>query len=249
MCKKDYEEYGHYMNNEQFLFSEWEFDEAGSRDKLPIKCAACDKTYNLPKNQIQTKIKEGYKQIFCSYKCSIDYRNQNTTSQIVKCSQCGKEIKKANSQISKSGNNFCSRSCAAKYNSTHKTSGYRRSKLELHLQNVLEEKYLNLNIEYNDRKTLDGLELDIYIPSLNLAFELNGIFHYQPVFGKSDEERDSKFQNILDKDARKHQLCQEKNINLCIIDVSSQKKFTVKSSQKYVDAICFVIDKRIEQLN
>ena len=136
-----------------------------------------------------------------------------------------------------------------KYNNTHKTSGYRRSKLELYLQNTLQEKYLNLNIEYNDRKTLDGLELDIYIPSLNLAFELNGIFHYQPVFGKTSEEKDSKFQNILDKDARKHQLCQEKNINLCIIDVSSQKKFTVKSSQKFVDAICFVIDKRIEQLN
>jgi len=45
MCKKDYEEYGHFMNNEQFLFTEEEFDEAGSRDKLPIKCANCGKTF------------------------------------------------------------------------------------------------------------------------------------------------------------------------------------------------------------
>ncbi|HOD61531.1 MAG TPA: hypothetical protein PKG96_05380 [Bacilli bacterium] len=245
MCKKNYEEYGHFMDNEQFLFSEWEFINTGSRDKLPIKCLNCGETFYVPKNEIQTKIKRGFK-IFCSHSCHGQFRS---TSKIIQCAQCGKEIKKKNSELSKSGNDFCSRSCAATYNNTHKTSGYRRSKLELYLQNTLQEKYLNLNIEYNDRKTLDGLELDIYIPSLNLAFELNGIFHYQPVFGKTSEEKDSKFQNILDKDARKHQLCQEKNINLCIIDVSSQKKFTVKSSQKFVDAICFVIDKRIEQLN
>lgn len=243
MCK-------HYLDNEQFLFTEEEFDGAGSRDKLPIKCLNCGETFYKSKNKIQCDIKENQQNYFCSKKCNVDYRNKNTTSQIVKCSQCGKECIKRNSYIkkSKSGNNFCSSSCAATYNNTHKTSGYRRSKLELHLQNILEEKYLNLNIEYNDRKTLDGLELDIYIPSLNLAFELNGIFHYQPVFGKSDKEKDSNFQNILNKDAKKHQLCQEKNINLCIIDTSSQKYFTIKSSQKFVDAVCFIIDKRIEQL-
>ena len=238
------------MNNELFLFSELEFQNAGSRDKLPIKCSNCGETFYREKHYIQGNIKKNHLVYFCSPKCQREFKTKQGT-QIIKCAQCGKERIKLLNQIkkSKSGNHFCSKSCAAKYNNTHKTSGYRRSKLETYLQNVLEEKYLNLNIEYNDRKTLDGLELDIYIPSLNLAFELNGIFHYQPVFGKSDEERDSKFQNILDKDAKKHQLCQEKNINLCIIDVSSQKKFTVKSSQKFVDAICFVIDKRLEQLN
>jgi len=238
------------MDNEQFLFSEWEFDEAGSKDKLPIKCLNCGEVFYREKNCIQVKIakiKKGTENIFCSLKCRGKFKTKQGV-QIIQCAQCGKEIKKRNSEISKSGNNFCSHACAAKYQNTHKTTGYRRSKLETYLQNILEEKYLNLNIEYNDRKTLDGLELDIYIPSINLAFELNGIFHYQPVFGKTEEEKDSKFQNILDKDARKHQLCQEKKINLCVIDISSQVHFTIKSSQKFVDAICFIIDKRIEQL-
>jgi len=240
MCK-------HFMNNEQFLFSEWEYYDSSYKEEFPIKCFNCGETFYRSKIKIHVFLRKNRENMFCSSECCKEFQTKNKT-QIVKCTQCGKECKKLLSQIkkSKSGNNFCSSSCAAKYNNTHKISGYRRSKLETYLQNVLEEKYTNLNIEYNDRETLDGLELDIYIPSLNLAFELNGIFHYQPVFGKSDEERDSKFQNILGKDFKKQQLCQEKKIDLCVIDISSQKKFTIKSSQKFVDAICFVIDKRLE---
>lgn len=36
----------------------------------------------------------------------------------------------------------------------------------------------------NDRLALDGLELDIYIPSLNIAFEYNGVFWHSELVGK-----------------------------------------------------------------
>lgn len=39
---------------------------------------------------------------------------------LVTCKQCGKEFHKTNSQIKRTKNNFCSRSCAASYNNTIK---------------------------------------------------------------------------------------------------------------------------------
>jgi len=36
----------HYMNNEQFLFTEEEFNNTKSRDKLPIKCLNCGETFD-----------------------------------------------------------------------------------------------------------------------------------------------------------------------------------------------------------
>ena len=37
-----------------------------------------------------------------------------------------------------------------------------------------------------DEAVLEAInsELDVYVPSLNLAFELNGIFHYEPIYGE-----------------------------------------------------------------
>ena len=51
------------------------------------------------------------------------------------------------------------------------------------LEEQLTSLYPKLDIHFNRKDTI-GSELDIYIPSLNLAVELNGIFHYEPIFGK-----------------------------------------------------------------
>jgi len=45
--------------------------------------------------------------------------------------------------------------------------------------------YPDLVIHFNKKDAINS-ELDIYIPSLKLAFELNGIFHYEPIFGKEN---------------------------------------------------------------
>ena len=98
-------------------------------------------------------------------------------------------------------------------------------------------KYPNLHIDYNKTNAINA-ELDIYIPSLNLAFELNGIFHYEPIFG------DKKLQQTKTNDQRKFQACLEKGIELCIIDTHNAKYFKKERDQKFLDIITNIIDKK-----
>lgn len=134
---------------------------------------------------------------------------------------------------------FCSRSCAARYNNANKTHGYRRSKLEVFIEQKLLEYYPDLEFHFNRKDTINS-ELDIYIPSLKLAFELNGIFHYEPIYSKEQLE------SIQNNDGRKFQACLERGIELCIIDTSKQKRFNNESSQQYVDIVFDVVDKSLK---
>lgn len=161
-------------------------------------------------------------------------RELNSKS-LVKCLQCSKEFEKYNANIKKTPNHFCSKSCAGIYHNLHKSYGTRRSKLEKYLEDQLTVLYPKLTILFN-KKEIIGSELDIYIPILNLAFELNGIFHYEPIFGKD------KLEKIENNDQLKFKACIENKINLCIIDVSNQKGFSVKSSKKYLDIIINIIN-------
>jgi hypothetical protein len=81
--------------------------------------------------------------------------------------------------------------------------------------------------------------LDIYIPSLKLAFELNGIFHYEPIYGKE------KLENTQNNDGRKFQACLECGIEFCTIDVSAQKYFKEKTSQIYLDIVTDILNKKL----
>lgn len=144
----------------------------------------------------------------------------------VKCKQCEKEIIKLVNQINKSKNDFCSLSCSANYNNKHRVSGTRISKLELFLQEHLSGYYF----EYNNRKICDGLELDIFIPKLKLAFEINGIFHYEAIYGED------KLQNTIRKDNLKVNLCKELSINLIVIKDESNK-FTEKYGYEILSRI------------
>lgn len=152
----------------------------------------------------------------------------------VQCTLCNKTFIRTPSNLQKK-NNFCSSSCAAKYNNAHKTKGYRRSKLEIWIESELQKQYPILYIEYNKKDTIKS-ELDIYIPSLKLAFELNGIFHYEPIYGPE------KLASIQNNDNRKFQACLEQGIELVIIDTSSFKNFKLNKAQKYLEIIKDIIE-------
>jgi len=221
------------------LYSNTEFNNAKSSDLLPYKCYHCGKTYYRTKHSVQrvsNLVK--YKAVkYCSKKCQL---SSLSTSITCVCDNCGKTINKTPSQIkkSKSGKHFCSRSCAATYNNVHKKHGTRKSKLEVWLESRLTETYPNLEIHFN-RKDAINSELDIYIPSLKLAFELNGIYHYEPIYG------DDKLEQIQNNDNRKFQACLEQGIELCIIDTSQQKYFKERTSQKYFEIIRSLINENV----
>jgi hypothetical protein len=58
---------------------------------------------------------------------------------------------------------------------------------------------------------LDGLELDIFIPELQVGIEYQGIQHFEPVTHWGGEEA---LRRLIDRDSRKRRLCQEAEVKL-----------------------------------
>jgi len=108
----------------------------------------------------------------------------------------------------------------------------------VYLEDTLIELYPNLEMDFNKTDAIES-ELDVFIPSMKLGIELNGIFHYEPIYGKE------KLTQIKNNDSRKFQACIERQIELCIIDTSQQKYFKEETSKKYLDIITEIIDSKL----
>jgi ssDNA-binding Zn-finger/Zn-ribbon topoisomerase 1 len=207
------------------------------KDRVEIACSVCGKPFITTKVRIMHSFWKDASYIVCSRKCGD---SKQYTSITLPCGQCGKSTTRTLKEFkkSKSGFIFCSRSCNAIYGNSHKTTGIRRSKLEVYLEEQLSKLY-SFEFHFNRKDTINA-ELDIYIPSLKLAFELNGIFHYESIFG------DKKLSQTQNNDNRKFQACLEQGIELCIIDTSGQSYFKVSTSQKYLDIITNIIDSKLK---
>lgn len=195
---------------------------------ITYTCSTCKRKYPRRLGYISKKFK--YQKRYCSSKCQHKGIRKNPKK--IYCLQCDKIVIIKDGHIKK----FCNSSCAARYNNKYKTKGIRISKLELFIQKELLKLYPKLNIKFN-YKTIINSELDIYIPSLHLAFEVNGIFHYKPIYGVK------KFNQIKKNDKIKRNKCKEQNIKLVIINSSKQKTFTEKSSKIYLKKIVSFIRK------
>jgi hypothetical protein len=218
------------------LYTQKEFELTKADDLLPCQCYYCDSTFYKIKKEITHNLKYKLDRIkFCSQQCN---QKNNSKQKKTNCKNCNIEFLKKQREIDKTKNNFCCKSCAATYNNKNKIHGVRRSKLESWIEKQLTQLYPSLRIDFN-QKTAINSELDIYIPSLNVAFELNGIFHYEPIYGVD------KLQQIQENDVSKSKACHEAKIDLCTIDTSGQKYFKESTSQKYLDIINNIIKERL----
>jgi len=194
---------------------------------MKVLCEYCKISFNKKSAEVKRTSRH-----FC---CKRHSDLINIRQELVVCLCCGVSFIKKSRAIRKSPNNFCSQSCAATWHNTHKTKGNRRSKLEVWIENKLTELYPRTEIHFN-RKDAIGSELDIYIPSLKLAFELNGVFHYEPIYGVD------KFNQIKENDSRKFKLCHDAKIGLCILDTTQLSNFKEHRAKQYLDIIVNIIN-------
>lgn len=217
------------------LYTQEEFDNAKVVDLLPCKCLNCGKTFYRKKQYLLEAIKgyEGNTAEFCSPACA---RMRQKASKIVECGWCGKSMNRPIHTLRRSisGKVFCSRSCSSRYSQAHKTKGANRSMLEIFLEHRFSEIDLGYELRFN-AKTAIQAELDIYIPALNIAFEINGVFHYKPIFSQE------KFDKTLLRDKFKKSECFNKDITLYILDVSNDKDFNELDGLRYFDYILNII--------
>ncbi len=198
---------------------------------IHMTCSHCKKDFKRTSSDHKKWTKISY----CSKSC---HSKGQYVSLTVKCNQCDASFIRCPAEYKKSITHFCSRSCSATYNNTHKTKGTRISKLEMYLAKELVKIYPTIEFHFNRKDTINS-ELDIYIPSLKLAFELNGIFHYEPIYGED------KLKQIQNNDNRKFQACLEHHIELVIIDSSKMKNFKEKEGQLYLKIITDIIDLKL----
>ena len=214
-----------------FQHTQEEFDLLKTKDQINLLCEQCNQTYTRRKKDILdtfTRYKTYPKG--CSKECISKLKRKK-----VICENCKIIFYKLKHQTFDLKYNFCTSSCSATYNNKNKTYGYRRSKLEIYIEKQLTLLYPDLEILYSNKQII-GSELDIYIPSLKIAFEIQGIFHYEPIFGQE------KLEQIQKNDLEKIKKCKELNIKLIHIDTRSQKNFTEKSSLIYIDKITKLIN-------
>ncbi len=83
------------------------------------------------------------------------------------------------------------------------------------MENLVKDMFPNRFIDSNTRAFLDGLEIDCFIPSLNLGFEYNGEQHYN--FPNAFHKTEEQFEAQQQRDIEKNKLAEEREIKLITI--------------------------------
>ena len=217
----------------KILYTQEQYSAASWTDLLSLQCEYCNKTFTIIKTRINSEFNhpKGHNR-YCSNRCAgLAKRNRV----LITCKQCNIQFEIHPYRLKIVPNPFCSYACSASYNIARRTNFSYVSQLEKWISEALIEKYPRLEFHFNHRDTI-LMELDIYIPSLHLAFEINGPSHYQPIYGKENLAK------VKWNDARRKKLCEQAGICLHIIDTSEYPSFKIKTSQPYLDTIVNIID-------
>ena len=204
---------------------------------IQLTCQICNVSFQRSSNDLASAKLKNTKHVYCSKQC----KNISERTQIdIICKHCNNHFQKRPSQIARTRNSFCSKSCAATYNNTHKTYGTRRSKLEVFLESQIRATYPDLKLLCNDKTAINS-ELDFYFPDLQLAIELNGILHFEPIYGNG------KLDQIQSNDNKKSFLCSQNQINLAVIDTSMHKHCNQAVKEKFWNIVAFLIQTNLAE--
>lgn len=198
------------------------------------ECSLCGKTLTRPKHKIR---KDNIsKRLFCNRSCASIFNGLNRARKpkeikkprrivfecVFQCT-CGKTVLRTKNQLrkSKSGEAFCSKSCRMKQHNLLGITAcpsFQVSSEERILFDLIQADFPELKVERNCRNILpSGLELDLFIPSLNIAIELNGPVHFFPIFGNEQ------FLKTKNKDIIKQMEASALGLNLIVVDISKSK--------------------------
>jgi hypothetical protein len=203
----------------------------GKRLCYLITCDNCGELHYKAQCEILRGLRRN-KKFFCSRECDSKYQS---TKQEVTCANCSINFLKVLSQIAKTKNNFCSKSCAATFNNKNKSFGTKRSKIEMKIEEMLLIEYPDLLFCCNQKDTI-GSELDFYFPILKLAIQINGPLHYQPIYGQK------KLDQIRRMDKEKRLACQIQNIKLVELDCSEDKYLNKKKIEERLNQIRIILE-------
>lgn len=108
---------------------------------------------------------------------------------------------------------------------------------------------LGLNVEQHNRKILDGLEIDIYIPSLKIGIEYNGLYWHHEGKGKDRQYHLRKTKNCEKQGIRLIQIFEDEWVNRKEITLSRLKTILGKNDNKVYARNCQIkiVNNKISQ--
>lgn len=171
----------------------------------------------------------------------IEYRNRFDCT--VKCKKCGNvfNVHVLGYLTDKTNNNLC-RHCYPNINSTSETKPLK----------IIEDILINNDINYvkNDRTIINPFEIDLYIPNMNIGFEVNGNYWHSEIGGNKDKDYHfNKTKLCNDKGVKLIQIFEDEIINKPIIVESRVKNILGITDNKIYARNCNVkvIDNKIKK--
>ena len=170
-----------------------EFEQTPKNHMKGQGCPQCGKKYAqlYQKHNYKNFINSSIKRFGDRYKFpNIQNEYENSHSKItIKCNKCGNSFVKIACDHITSPNGGCQH-C---YHNMSKPE----EEIGMFIKSIIRDE-----IYFNDRELLNGYELDIFIPSKNIAIEFNGLYWH------SDDKKD-KYYHLM-----KTELCEQKGVHL-----------------------------------